>query len=382
MLISSDGSPSPDCVPGAPHPCATRSLVGQRGAEATFLKSIVNGRLHHGWLMTGPKGIGKATLAYQISGFLLGSSIEGIADAAATAFESRTLASDPEHPVARRIMAGSEANFKLVTRTLTATGRLSDVIRADDVRSLHTFFGLKSQDRRYRVVIIDAADDMNVQAANALLKVLEEPPSNAVILLIAHQPFRLLPTIRSRCRLLRLLPLEPSDMARALVQTGVDPIEDTTAQILVELSSGSVGTAFRMLNAGGVELYKKIIELIASFPQFNRQLALDLVNTVTEKKSGDQLVLFFDVLDIALSRLARRGALGGALPSAASQEPDTLARLSPDPQAARHWADAAAQVNALSRTGLEVNIDPSALILDTIFRLAQTSKKIEALRLK
>ncbi len=381
MEISNDGSPSPDCVSGAPHPCATLSLIGQQVAEATFLKSVVNGRLHHGWLMTGSKGIGKATLAYQISRFLLGRSIEEIPDAAATALEAKTLARDSEHLVTQRIMAGSEANFKLVTRTLTTTGRLSDVIRADDVRSLHAFFGLKSRDHRYRVVLIDAADDLNVQAANALLKVLEEPPPNAVILLIAHQPFRLLPTIRSRCRLLRLLPLAPSDMARALVQTGTEPVEDATAQVLVELSAGSVGTAFRMLNASGVELYQKVIELMATFPRFNRQLALDLVNAVTEKKSGDRLDLFFDVVDIALSRLARRGALGASLPSAALQEPETLARLSPDPQAARQWAAAAATVNEHCRTGLEVNIDPSALILDMIFRLAQTTMNKKALHL-
>jgi DNA polymerase-3 subunit delta' len=150
----------------------------------------------------------------------------------------------PEHPVARRILALSEPGLFLLRRGPNDKGdRLAQDIRVAQVRKMANFFALSSADGGRRVVIVDAADELNTQAANALLKMLEEPPARTVMLLVAHQPSGLLPTIRSRCRMLRLLPLGPGDMRLALDQAGIAPGADPA--VLAELSAGSVGAAVR-----------------------------------------------------------------------------------------------------------------------------------------
>jgi len=189
-----------DRAPGAPHPRETAVLIGQEAAEREFLEARGAGRLHHAWLISGPRGVGKATLAWRIARFLLTTPVtaDGRPDASAP---PASLDSDWNAPVARRVLALSEPRLFLLRRPWDAKAeRLRQEITVDEVRKLRSFFGLSVADGGRRVVIVDAADEMNVNAANALLKLLEEPPANTVILLVSHQPSRLLPTIRSRCR--------------------------------------------------------------------------------------------------------------------------------------------------------------------------------------
>ena len=214
-----DDIPTPDQAPGAPHPREAVRLFGQDRAERAFLQAHSAGRLHHGWLLTGPRGVGKATLAWRIARFLLATppaEDDGLFGAPPP---PETLDISPDHPVAHRMLAGSEPGLACITRTPNEkTGRLRDQIAVEDIRKLGRFFGLSATDGGHRVVIVDAADDMNVSAANALLKMLEEPPARTTLLLISHQPSRLLPTIRSRCRTLRLSELSPQNLAAALAQ--------------------------------------------------------------------------------------------------------------------------------------------------------------------
>lgn len=373
MSASDTDSPAPDQTPGAPHPRDTAQLLGQDSAEQEFLRAFASGRMHHGWMLTGPKGVGKATLAYRIARFLLATPMAPEDDMFAAPPPPTSLDIDPEHPVGRRIAAQAEAGLKSVTRTVTDSGRLSDVIRADDIRTLNSFFGLSVTDGGRRIVIVDAADDMNTQAANALLKMLEEPPANTTLLLITHQPSRLLPTIRSRCRTLRLNPLSPADMAAALEQAGGDPVDGAETIPLAELSGGSVGAALRLIHLDGLTLYTDLVTLMATLPQFDRTRARALADSVTGPRNADRLGLLFDLLDLALARLARTGATGTALPEAAPGEAQTFARLAPDAQTARNWADTAAHIGARARHGLAVNLDPAALVLDTVFSIAKTA---------
>ena len=189
----------------APPPRANPRLLGHHAAEATLLEALRGGRMHHAWLITGPEGVGKATLAFRFARRLL-----------AGASDSDSLALDPSHPVFRRVAVGSHADLLTIERAYDPKRkRLRTQIAVDDVRKINGFMGLTAAEGGWRVVVVDGAEDMNGPSANALLKVLEEPPPRAVILMVCSAPGRLLPTIRSRCRRLRLSALNDADMARA-----------------------------------------------------------------------------------------------------------------------------------------------------------------------
>jgi len=372
--MSEDGLlPEPDRVEGAPHPRETVQLFGQDAAESEFLDAFNTGRLHHGWLITGPRGVGKATLAWRIARFLLATPLvqeEGLFGAPPAPV---TLDVSADHPVARRMLALSDPGLFLLRRGPSDKGdRLAAEIRVSEVRKLGNFFALSAADGGRRVVIVDAADDLNTQAANAILKMLEEPPARTVMLLVSHQPSGLLPTIRSRCRTLRLAPLGPQEIAQALEQAGIAPEGDPVA--LAELSGGSVGAAVRMLNLGGLKLYSELVSLLESLPRLDRPRALRLAEAAATRGAEERLDLLFSLTDLLLARLARAGATGHApRAEAAPGEAALLARLAPDARKGRDWADCAEAIGARARHGRAVNLDPASLVLDTVFRIQQTA---------
>lgn len=370
----SEDFPAPDQAPGAPHPRDTPRLIGQDAAESAFLDAFALERLHHGWLVTGPRGVGKATLAWRIARFLLAtpdpSDDGGMFGAPAP---PTTLDIDPEHPVSRRMAAGGEPGLASITRSYnTDTKRLRDQIVVDDVRKLNKFFGLSATDGGRRIVIVDSADEMNASAANALLKMLEEPPARTTLLLISHQPSRLLPTIRSRCRTLRLSPLNPDDMQAALEQTGTD-LPDSPDH-LAALAGGSVGDALRLISLGGLEIYAELIAILGTLPRLDRPRALALANAAAQRGAAEKFELLLTLIDIALARLARTGATGlPPMPEAAMGEADVLTRLAADPHKGRAWAQTAALITSRARHGQAVNLDPAALVLDTVFKMQDTA---------
>ena len=356
--LPSEDRPEPDRVPGAPHPRMTPRVVGHDAAVAEFVAAARGGRLHHGWLLTGPRGVGKATLAWAITRWML---------AGAAADDLSVPADDP---VARRLAALSEPRLQLIRRPWDdKIGRLRAEITVDEVRRLTGFFHMSATEGGRRVAIVDAADDLNANAANALLKMLEEPPRDTLILLIAHQPAGLLPTIRSRCRTLRLAPLTPVQMGRALDGMGID--ED--AEALAALSGGSVGEALRLAGQGGLDRYQQIVDLFATLPRFDRIAAAALAEGASGRAGaeGDRFDLTVTLLDRFLTRMARAGLMGPPLPQAARGEGALLARLAPDDLAARAWAGAQARLSARARAGRAVNLDPAALVMDMLMELAR-----------
>ncbi len=367
--MSNDDIPEPDRTLGAPHPRETPVLYGQAKAEADFLEAFTSGRLHSGWLITGPRGVGKATLAWKIATFLL-------AEAGPSLLGDPTLAVDPDHPDARLIQSGAHPRLALIRRPWDdKTKKLKSEITVDAVRSLKTFFHMSAADGGRRVVIVDAADELNRNAANAILKELEEPPANTTILLIAHQPSRLLPTIRSRCRVLRCGTLPPDDLQKALVQAGHSA---DGSESLATLAGGSAGDAIRLLNHDGLPLYAEIIKTFEGLPHINRPAALRLADSCAGRGADIRFGLTLDLIDLFLSRAARAGLVGEPTAQGAMGEARLLARIAPDDYAARRWAQLQQDLSNRSRHGRAVNLDPAALILDMIFKIEETAQGVAA----
>lgn len=375
--MSDETHPEPDRVEGAPHPRDTARLIGQGGAEAAFLDAYGAGRLHHAWLLTGPLGVGKATLAWRIARFLLatpeeeGGGLFGVSPA-----PPETLDIAPDHPVARRIHAGSEGRLFVLRRAWDDDRkRLKTVITVDEVRRMKNFLHMSATDGGRRAVIVDPADEMNVAAANALLKMLEEPPHGVTFLLVSHQPSRLLPTIRSRCRELRLATLRPDDLAEAIAEAGAQAGDGTS---LAVLAAGSVGEAIRLANLDGLETYAAIVSLFSTVPRLDRMQALKLAETATQRGAEEKLDLLLSLMDLFLARLARTGALGTAGAEAAPGEGALLSRLAPDAAAGRRWAALHQSLGARARHGRAVNLDPAALILDMVLKIDEAAREATA----
>ncbi|MCU0826214.1 MAG: DNA polymerase III subunit delta' [Tabrizicola sp.] len=370
-MAATDPLPDPDRLEGAPHPRETRVLFGHADQQAEFLRSFASGRLHHAWMLTGPKGVGKATLAWCLAKFLLATPDDDGGMFAAPPPD--TLDIPPENPVARRLLQGAEPRHFLLRRGPNdKETALSQVISVDEVRKMKSFFALSAADGGRRTAIIDSLDEMNIAAANALLKLLEEPPENVTLFLIAHQPARLLPTIRSRCRELRLTPLGPRDLADALTQAGGDVApEDRTA--LAELSGGSVGEAFRLTNLDGLKLYAALIRLFATLPRLDRPQALAVADMASARGASEIFDLLVTLIDLFLARLARYGATRLVPLEAAPGETQLLQRLAPHPAAARAWADLAQSLSARARRGKAVNLDPAALLMDMLLKVDETA---------
>lgn len=369
--MSSAEVPEADCIEGAPHPRATSRLIGQGAAEAAFLQAYNGGRLHHGWMITGPRGVGKATLAWKIARFLLATPEADGGMFAPAPPDSLDIADS--HPIARRMAALSEPRMFLLRRAYDEKkAKLQDIISVDEVRKMKNFFALSAADGGRRVAIIDAVDEMNPSAANALLKLLEEPPKGVTLLLISHQPAKLLPTIRSRCRELRLGPLSADDLSDALTMAGGEVAPESRAA-LAELAGGSVGEAFRMTNLEGLALYGKLVALMATLPRMDRPRALALAEAGAGRGAEAQFDLIVTLLDLFLARLARAGTLGLCPPEAARGEAEVIARLSPAPAAARIWADLAQHLGLRARRGKAVNLDPAALLMDMVLKIDETA---------
>lgn len=367
MAIAPEDLPDPTRIEGAPHPRDTDRLFGHVGAQAEFLQAFHTGRLHHGWLITGPRGVGKSTMAWRMARFLLGTPDDD--GGMFTAPPPKTLDVDRDTPLQRRITAQSESRvFHLKRGVNQAMTGLSDDIRVDEVRQLKRFFTMSAADGGRRVAIVDAADDMTTGAANALLKILEEPPSRVTLILISHQPHRLLPTIRSRCRTLRLGRLGPADLSAALIEAGADVAREQTLP-LAELAGGSVGAAFRLVNLDGLDMYSGLVRLLTSMPRLERGHLLTLADQVSGKANDARFDLVLTLLDVFLARLARTGSTGAPPAPAASHEQELLTRLAPDPDAARHWADLAQTLGAKARRGRAVNLDPAALLMDMVLAI-------------
>lgn len=315
-----------------PAPRDTAVLFGHEAAERHLLEACRSGRLHHAWLIAGPRGVGKATLAFRFARWLL-------AGAGDDGTDPDSMALDPDHPVFRRTASGGHADLLAVEPGQDEkTGRMREEIVVDDVRAIGAFLHLTPGEGGWRVVIIDSADAMNRNAANAVLKLLEEPPRRTLLLLISHSPGRLLPTLRSRCRTLTLRGLAGADLDRALAALGREvPAAELAA--LEQFASGSVGRAVALLDGGGLELYRELVALLSGLleprPRIEPAAAHDFCERLARPQAAESHRLAKELFAWWLARLVRAGALGRAPEDMVRGEGELISRLAGDLAPAR-----------------------------------------------
>ena len=244
--------PEVDAIAGYPLPHERMNLIGHKAGEQGLLDAYRSTRLHHAWILGGPKGIGKATLAFRFARFVIAHP-DRLGAVAASATD---LSVPPDHSVSRQLSAGGHPNILHLRRPWDEKGkRFKSDLPVDEIRRTVSFFGTTASAMAWRICIVDAADDMNASSANALLKILEEPPERCLFLVLSHAPGRLLPTIRSRCRRLDLEPLEPEQIKEGLKEMapGKLPPEDGLSEI-AETADGSLRSAITLLSGDGLAI--------------------------------------------------------------------------------------------------------------------------------
>jgi DNA polymerase III subunit delta' len=245
-----------------PHPRDNIDLFGHREAEMAMLNAYRSGRIPHAWLIGGAQGIGKATLAYRMARFVLAHRDPLAADVQ----RADSLRVDPADPVARRVAAEAHGGLLVLQRTANEKGVMRTVITVDETRETTSFFGSTAAEGGWRVCIVDTVDELNANAANALLKTLEEPPRQSLFLLVSHAPGRVLPTILSRCRRLPLRPLAKTDVIKAVSQAAGRASGDRALLDAAEAAEGSVARALTLLGGDAVKLHQKTAALLANLP--------------------------------------------------------------------------------------------------------------------
>ncbi|WP_372786087.1 DNA polymerase III subunit delta' [Phenylobacterium sp.] len=325
------------------HPREVFDLIGHETAEAAFEATRARGRLHHAWLLTGPEGDGKATFAYRAARRLLGAP----ADAA-----YGVLGSSPDHPVSRQVIARSHPDLFVLER-VGEDGKVRKVIPVDEARGLSEFFSKSPASAPHRVAIVDAADDLNVNAANAILKTLEEPPAHGVLLMVSHSPGRLLATIRSRCRRLAFQPLS-LEAAAAFVRERED-VSAEDALRLAKMAGGAPGRAWALAGANAIAMDDAARALIEALPRVDEAMALSLSDRFRGGEGQAQFNLLFD-------RLAER--VHGFAAERAGQGIGGLDR----------WAQAWETLQRLPREAEALNLDRADALFTALGELRQAAR--------
>jgi len=288
-----------------PLPRENPDLVGHEGAEQALLAAWHSGRMPHAWLLAGPRGIGKATLAFRMARFVLAAEEGGLFGPAET-----DLSLPADHSVFRRVARGAHPDLQIGEPSWNEKKKcFRTEITVHETRALGDFLHLTPAEGGWRVVVVDSADDMNRNAANALLKVLEEPPARALLLLVSHAPGRLLPTIRSRCRRLDLKALPEATVASLLRRHRPD-LNQTDAALLARLAGGSIGRAIELGGKDGADLFREVAALLLELPRLDG-LALHRLGDRLGRAGGDGAFrTAAEFLSWWLARLVRAGSVG------------------------------------------------------------------------
>jgi DNA polymerase III subunit delta' len=346
--MPSDAADTDEATP----PRLTAELFGHASTEAALLSAYRSGRVPHAFMLIGQKGIGKATLAYRMARFVLAHPDP----AAASVHAATSLAVDPQHPAARRVAAQAHGDLLVLERTPNDKGVLRQQIAVDDVRRTIGFFGATAGEGGWRVAIVDAVDELNRAGANALLKVLEEPPERALLLLVCHSASRVLPTLRSRCCVLPMRPLSQSDVARVLAASVGSADNDSQIEAAAAAADGSVARALAFLDENALLLRQRALEELERLPAINAN-ALHALGDALAGTDARPLSAFVDTVNAWLSRsLDRHGGTSGG-----------LARL-------ERMAQAWQRINTAARDTEIYNLERKPLVFNVFGLLAEATR--------
>ena len=361
VKAADDSPPESDRFAPAPHPRDTFELFGHEQAEADFLDAYRAGRMPQAWIIGGPPGIGKATLAWRVALF-----IAAHPDPASPAVQqAKNLAVDPNHPAARKLSALSFGDLALLRRQWSEkTKKHATRITVDDVRHAIHLFEQAAGEGGWRMAIIDSADDLNLNSANALLKLIEEPPPRCLFLLIAHRPGRLLPTIRSRCRTLMLQSLAPpaldAAVREALDASGQKAAEPALAKACAR-AEGSVHEALRLLAADESAVDDLMEQVLGDLPHVKWRIAHRIADSVSGRGGETEFEAFLRaIFDWLGATLRRNPGLG--------------------PRALAPYAEAWEFLERETRDLEIYNLDKRAFVIIVFSRLAEAERAARAAR--
>ena len=359
-------------------------LVSHDAAERQMLDAWSSGRLHHGWLITGLKGIGKATLAYRFARFLLANgSPSPTEDAGPALFDNDelptigpdSLAIDPEHPVFHRVAANGHADLQSIGRGMSDDGkRMQTIIPVDKIRAAGHAMSLTAGEGGWRIIIVDGAEDMNPNAANALLKMLEEPPPRAILLLVSHAPGRLLPTIRSRCRQLKLSPLKNATVA-ALIGSYRPDIPEADRSTLTSLADGSIGRALDFADSDGVLLMRMLLGIFNGLPNLNMEAAHKFADVVAKRDADNAWRTATEIASRSLCDLVSAGVRNLDLASRGytPEEAQSLMRLNTLANTSR-WIEVWEKNNELFARADSANLDRKQVMISALTAMENTAR--------
>lgn len=342
-------TPEAERMTGIPHPREMLDLVGQETAERAFLDAYLAGTLHHAFLLTGPQGIGKATFAYRAARFLLAESEREAEPAGMFGTESPRDLSVAAHSRTAQLVAGrAHPDLGVIRRAYDAkTKKFRSEISVDDVRDTLALFEKTAAFGGWRVIIVDAADDLNANSANALLKTLEEPPRRAVFLLVAHRPETLLPTIRSRCQTLRFAPLGTPAMTQLLATFGGEG-----DGALIRRAEGSIRQALRLRDPATAQAIDTLDTALARLPQRD----IGAIDRIAERLRGTEGQTALEDVLSAVERWLHA---------------QMRARLADGPRHAEPFASAWAEISTRASRMQALNLDPRAFVITVFEDLAK-----------
>ena len=348
-----EAPPESDRFEPAPHPRDTYALFGHREAEAELLEAFRAGRLPQAFIFGGPQGIGKATLAWRLARFLAAHPDPGAPEVS----RADTLGVDPDHPAARKLASLAFGDLALLRRGWNEkTKKHATRIAVEDVRRMLRLFEQAAAGGGWRMAIVDSADDLNAASANALLKMIEEPPQRSLFLLVAHQPGRILPTIRSRCRTLMLHPLSDEDLraaTRAACAAGAIAADEARLAAACARAEGAPREALRLLSAADARFDAQLVRALGLLPGIDWAL----VHTVADSVAADETA--FDALLAGVF-----GWLGAAVRS----------KRDFGPRAVAPYAEAWEQLERESRELAILNLDKRAFTVLTFDLLTKTAR--------